>query len=360
MSFDQFVATLAANPIELQQLKVAQLAQAMLESGRGTSQLFLLHRNPYGMKYRPQMAGLATSVSYTDSVGETDDYCAFASYADAVAGYWRFIDRPVYSGWRAASTTPDDYLRFIAYAGYVGGPHSNVPPDGRAADRVRKNAYIAKCVALFAEARQRLSAAKPAIAQPAASVAVRGKGVFIDVGHGAVPGGFDPGAPHHGSGKTEHALNRIAANACHAALTAAGIPAIIDDRRDTKLNIGRASAGYDVFVSVHHNSAGGPAQGAEAFAHATAGTKADKALAAAIAAAMAGELGIADRGGKTAAYTVLNGARQAKVRAAVLAELYFMHDQSPAHPPPAQFEDWSARGGKAIARAVTAWLEANP
>jgi N-acetylmuramoyl-L-alanine amidase len=360
MSFDSFVAALSGAKVEFEHLKVAQLAQAMLESGRGTSALFTQHNNPYGMKYRSEMAGLATSVSYTDSAGETDHYCRFASDADAVRGYWRFIDRSPYSGWRAAAASPLEYLRFITFAGYLGGPHDQVPPAQRAADRKKKTDYIAKLQKLFPEAEKRLRDAHAAQVPPGADAIWRHKGVFLDVGHGQKPEGYDPGAINAGSNITEHALNLTAAAACAAALRAVGVPVLIDDGKKDNYTAGKASAGYDVFVSLHHNSSENPAQGTEVFSHVTKGTAADRALATQASAAIATELGITDRGGKAASFSVLSGARDAKVRAAILAEFYFIHRQTPPNPPPASFHEWSRRGGEALAGAIIAWLRANP
>lgn len=359
MSFDQFVRALSAAKIEFEHLKTAQLAQAILESGRGSSDLFRQHNNPYGMKYRPEMAGKATPVTYTDTAGETDQYCCFADYQAAVAGYWRFIGREPYHGWRLATATAAEYIRFITFAGYLGGPHAAVKPSERAADRARKDAYVSKVRSLFSEAEKRLRDSHGNPAAPVAGQIWKRKGVFIDVGHGDKPERYDPGAVHKGSKTTEHALNLIAARACAKMISDAGVPVLVDDANKSNYAAGKASAGYDVFVSVHHNSTEGRAQGSEAFFHATMGTQADKALASGAASAMARSLGIANRGPKAGSLSVLSGARAAAVRAAILAEMYFIHDQSPPDPVPVKFADWSDRSGAALGQAVVEWLESN-
>jgi N-acetylmuramoyl-L-alanine amidase/Mannosyl-glycoprotein endo-beta-N-acetylglucosaminidase len=150
-SWDNFVKVLANSAIEFERLKVIQLAQAILESGRGQSDLFKLHGNPYGMKYRREMSQIADPVSYTGSDGVTDDYCKFDDLEDAVKGYWIFIERPPYRGWRQNNATPEAYIRFITYAGYFGGPF-----DGTEVDRQRKEGYISKVLGLVPEARQLL------------------------------------------------------------------------------------------------------------------------------------------------------------------------------------------------------------
>lgn len=359
MSFDQFVKGLSAADIEFEHLKVAQLAQAILESGRGLSNLFKNHRNPYGMKYRTELASLATSVTYTDSAGETDEYCQFASYDNAVKGYWRFIDRSVYAGWRAASNSPEEFIRFITFAGYLGGPHEQVPPERKEEDRLKKEAYIRKVTSLFGEAEDRLSAiwsSEPPA--PAAQIWKR-KGVYIDVGHGAKPSGYDPGAVNRDSVLTEHKLNLIAAAACADYLTDAGIPAKVDDSNASNYAAGKAAANYDVLISIHHNSALSRVQGSLALYHVQLGTSADKELARMVAAAMATDIGIDNQGARGQSLDVLRGGRHAQVRAAVLAELYFMHKQTPPDPDPARFAEWSERGGRAIGKAVRQWLEDN-
>lgn len=358
MSFLDFVKILSDTPVEFEHLKVAQLAQAILESGRGSSDLFTQHNNPFGMKYRSEMADFADSVSYTDHAGETDNYCKFQNYSDAALGYWRFIDRDPYSGWRHSVETPVDYVRFIAFAGYVGGPHASVPDERKAEDRKAKNAYVRKVQRLFDEAEDLFRKSHTTGGATAGAVWKR-KGVFIDVGHGSKPGGYDPGAVHDGTEITEHQLNLISASTCEAYLSSQGVPVRVDDGNKGNYSAGLASAGYDVFVSVHHNSVAGNAQGAEAFSHASKGTRADAALAKAASTAMATELGIRDRGPKLASHGVTSGARDAGVRAAILAEVYFMQDQNPENPSPSNFDDWSRRGGTALGRAIYQWLSDN-
>ena len=78
--------------LEFHHLKPVQLAQAILESGRGGSDLFQLHGNPFGMKYRHEMNTIAVPIQYTAHDG-VDVYCKFDNLQDAVDGYWQFIDR---------------------------------------------------------------------------------------------------------------------------------------------------------------------------------------------------------------------------------------------------------------------------
>jgi N-acetylmuramoyl-L-alanine amidase len=84
-TWQNFTEFLVASTIEFEDLKVVQLAQAILESGRGKSDLFTLHINPYGMKFRREMRSIADQVIYTDSAGETDIYCKFDNYKEQMA-----------------------------------------------------------------------------------------------------------------------------------------------------------------------------------------------------------------------------------------------------------------------------------
>jgi len=55
--------------------------------------------------------------------------------------------------------------------------------------------------------------------------------------------------------------------------------------------------------------------------------------------------------------SVLSGARDVGVPVAILAEMYFMHRQTPANPEPAEMQVWSHRAGEALARAVLEHLD---
>lgn len=135
----EFIDVLKATDIKYPQLKAAQLAQAILECGRGKSELFLLHNNPYGLKWRKEMSACATSVRYTAHDG-LDDYCKFESLQDAVEGYWVFIGRSPYAGWERYANSPSDYLKFIVDAGYC--------PDKGYVDKVIK--LLPEAIALLA------------------------------------------------------------------------------------------------------------------------------------------------------------------------------------------------------------------
>ncbi|MDJ0619733.1 MAG: N-acetylmuramoyl-L-alanine amidase [Calothrix sp. MO_192.B10] len=346
--WSDFVQVLASTNIEFEHLKVVELAQAILESGWGTSKLFKLHGNPFGMKYRPEMSQIASPIEYDASDGK-GIYCKFATLSDAVKGYWIFIDRPIYSGWRDNSATPEDFIRFIAFAGYIGGPF-----DGTEADRERKEKYINKVLNLIPEAEELLENAN---SSPIEKPIWKNKGVMLEVGHGPNPNGWEPGAVGVG-GVREYDLNWVAAEAAKSVLDEVGVPCIITDfggiNGNGLYNIGRTAANYDVFCSIHHNSATVNAQGAEVLVHRTKADAEDLELSSLMSAEIANELGIRDRiaNGRDPGLNlgVLSGAEDTNVRVSVLAELYFIHVPVP------DTTDWSTRGGEAIARAILKWL----
>jgi N-acetylmuramoyl-L-alanine amidase len=112
-----------------------------------------------------------------------------------------------------------------------------------------------------------------------------------------------------------------------------------------------------VFCSIHHNSASGSAQGAEVLVHDRKADPEDLILSKIMSAEIASELGIRDRIARgrnpRQRLGVLSGAEDTDVRAAVLAELYFIHVRVP------DVIDWSTRGGQAVGRAILDWLRTN-
>jgi hypothetical protein len=102
------------------QLKIASLAQWMLESGRGTSELARNYLNFGGIKYRDRMEGYATPVTYTGSDRVTTTYCKFGSISEFIDGCWHFITSPAapYKDWQKYENDAGGYLTYIAQAGY--------------------------------------------------------------------------------------------------------------------------------------------------------------------------------------------------------------------------------------------------
>ncbi len=94
-------------------LKSITLAQWINESARGKSELAEKHNNFAGLKWRACMKNWAHSATYTDSIGETDQYCSFPSLAHFLFGYWVFLGRDVYEGWEVYREDPVEFMRYI-------------------------------------------------------------------------------------------------------------------------------------------------------------------------------------------------------------------------------------------------------
>lgn len=115
---EQLVQAYLTATIEFPHLKEITLAQWILESGRGTSDLATKHLNFGGLKWRKEMEGFATPVDYQAHDGP-DKYCKFDSVEAFIKGYWRFIERDPYKGWRDRASSGEDFISFIGpiYAG---------------------------------------------------------------------------------------------------------------------------------------------------------------------------------------------------------------------------------------------------
>jgi len=103
------------------------IAQAVLESASGTSELAMNAHNYFGLKYREgrckTCVGIYTKVgseqnadgSYTSSSME---WCKFTDMENGVIGYFDFINIPNYSNLKGV-TDPETYLRNIKADGYA-------------------------------------------------------------------------------------------------------------------------------------------------------------------------------------------------------------------------------------------------
>ncbi|MDR2905054.1 MAG: glucosaminidase domain-containing protein [Helicobacteraceae bacterium] len=112
-SFIRLAKSYANSPIEFEQLKAVTLAMMLLESGRGNSDLARKHNNFGGLKYRPELSKFAGKVYYGASDGY-DYYCRFGSPEDFIEGFWLFLDRHPYKGWRKRAFSERAFLEFIA------------------------------------------------------------------------------------------------------------------------------------------------------------------------------------------------------------------------------------------------------
>jgi N-acetyl-anhydromuramyl-L-alanine amidase AmpD len=115
MSFQDYVTAVANTAIEFPQLKAAMLAQAIMESGREDTQIAKEHNNHHGMKWRAEMQGYATSVYYKTGSEPTGgaDFCKFENKEAEVKGYWHFLNRSPYAGWKDHAQNASSFLAFI-------------------------------------------------------------------------------------------------------------------------------------------------------------------------------------------------------------------------------------------------------
>jgi len=171
-------------------IKIATLAQWMLESGRGNSELARTYLNFGGLKFRERMVGFADPVDYRASDGDLTTYCKFSSVAAFVRGYWHFIESGPYDGYEEFADDGAGYIRHIAKHGY-------------SADA----GYVSKVLSLFEEAGRALALeqAPPLAAPPAVNTRLA-----IVVGHNRKAPGASAVAPLN---TTEFAFNGKVADA---------------------------------------------------------------------------------------------------------------------------------------------------
>lgn len=108
-------------------LKSIVLAQWAEESGWGTSRLAAEHFNFAGMKalseVGPILEQLAAQKVWYEAHDGFDWYLRFAGPEDFIKGYFMFLDRSPYRGWRAAARrSPHDFIRFIGRVWSNGNP----------------------------------------------------------------------------------------------------------------------------------------------------------------------------------------------------------------------------------------------
>jgi hypothetical protein len=124
--------------IEFPKLRAVTLAQWVLESGRGASELAKRHNNFAGLKFRDRMAGFAEPVEHAAHDG-VDTYCKFTTPKTFITGYWHFIGAGPYDGWRNFGDDPVGYVAHLKAKGYAGDPN-----------------YVSKVIGLLPEAQDLL------------------------------------------------------------------------------------------------------------------------------------------------------------------------------------------------------------
>lgn len=114
--WEAFIAALKTTTSIPASIKSAVLAQAIVETGRGKSALAVEHFNFHGMKWRVEMGDIGAAsveVPVTSEASGKALFCAFRTPADAVAGYWRFLQRAPYVGYDKHTISAVAFLRFV-------------------------------------------------------------------------------------------------------------------------------------------------------------------------------------------------------------------------------------------------------
>ena len=307
--------------IECPDLKSISLAQWILEAGRDPSPLATDHYNFGGLKWRSEMAWYAEKVKYTAHDG-THYYCKFDSPESFIKGYWRFIDRSPYRGWRKYSDDPEDYIKFI---GKIYCPHNNQ--------------YADNIINLQDEAKKLLGKFQEG---------VHTFSVALEVGHGPHPEGHETGAS--GIDTNEYRENLYRAKLIADILEDKGIDTEVIDDCKTLIDLGKMAEGFDVFVSLHLNACDSHmAQGAETFIHRNHGSD-DKKLAEYIQKRVCDALKINNRGVKECGFSVL--VESTPRSAACLSEAFFIDYIKT----PGQIREMSKKSAYAIAEGIMDYL----
>jgi len=110
--FKELIELYKSTDIEFNDLKDITLAMWILESGRGYSKLATEHLNFSGMKYRTEISDLSKRILYEAHDGRAY-YCEFESLDNFIKGFWLFLDREPYNGWKVFGDNPIEFIRFI-------------------------------------------------------------------------------------------------------------------------------------------------------------------------------------------------------------------------------------------------------
>jgi len=114
-NWDKLITSVKASSMT-PSMKIACVAQAILESGRGTSKVSDTCLNFWGMKMRPELAAIAVGqeVPVTSELEGRADFAKFASTDISVTGWLVFLSRPYYKGWEAYKDDSRGFIRHIA------------------------------------------------------------------------------------------------------------------------------------------------------------------------------------------------------------------------------------------------------
>lgn len=224
------------------------LAQFILESASGTSELAKNANNLAGLKYREGRCPSACGVYYKDGAEQNPDgtytnsamkWFKFPNMEAGVKGYFEFINTPNYSKLKGV-TNPRTYLELIKAAGYATSLN-----------------YVNNLMAVIDKYDlTKYDTEKAVTTMPT---------VFLSAGHG----GNDPGATAFGL--KEKDINLQTLLACRAELERHGVKVVasrlVDENDPVAQEVREANeSGADIAVSFHVNASGtGKGDGFEAF-----------------------------------------------------------------------------------------------
>ncbi len=300
--------------------KVACLGQAGIESGvfrENISKLAKEHLNFWGLKWRNEMAGFAQPVLYKAHDGE-EHYCKFESFDAAARGYQHFIKRSPYSGYEKYLFRVDSYLTFI---GPIFCPPGFKESWAEKHDNLFYDEYV--MMEFCGDAYDLIEKYQDETPTPTPEPepGVKKLKILLDPGHSQ----SDPGAVSPNKKVREYALNVEQARHIKAELTEHQVD-IYDPNPDNLIGIGAKAAGYDIFISLHHNSYGGTREpGVEAFTIRN-NRETETKLAEMITQRIAIALNIPNRGHKKKNYTVIDSASNF-CKCCVLVESHFITDE---------------------------------
>jgi N-acetylmuramoyl-L-alanine amidase len=220
------------------------IAQAILESESGTSELAVNAHNYHGLKYKAKVASdyyikvgseQNPDGSYVSSVMK---WCKFPDMESGVKGYFEFISAKRYENLKGV-TDPLEYLEKIKADGYA-----------------TSLKYVPNVTAVI----KKYNLTQYDTVQGEKKMAK----VFLSAGHG----GSDPGAV--GNGLKEKDINLQALLACKEILEKHGVEVVASRTKDENDPVGQEvkeadASGADLAVSFHVNAGGG--DGFEAFYH---------------------------------------------------------------------------------------------
>ena len=300
--WERFVFEVEYGPTLPDEMRVALVAQAIIESGRGTSKVSQTCLNFCGIKYRPELEGIATPQK-VEVTSEVEGYAIFAKFphiATFIDGWRKFLTRPYYAGWEQYKDNAEAFIRHI-------GKNWCPSPD-----------YVAKVIACIPEARRLLQIAAP---NPSPSSV---KKIFLDPGHSA----REPGARSNDRSVKEEEMNLLQADVIKRELEKTGhflctiYNPLVDDLED----VGLHAKGHDMSLHLHHNCYAGSADpGTEVLYDNDKSESQSREFATKISAAIAAALGTQDRGAKAFAGTVMDVAERQGTFPVVLTESYFLN-----------------------------------